>query len=216
MNIMNKVTHHLSDQLLIGYSAGTLPEAFNLVVATHLSMCDECRAAAQSYDSIGGALLHAQPTEDLSAAALSKTMALIAKGPKAAALAPAGSDLPDPLSAYIGGGLSDVKWRPIGLGVRQVVLKTSHAATARLLYIPAGAAVPDHGHRGTELTLVLKGAFSDETARFAAGDVEVAGDDRHHKPVAEIGHECICRAATDASLRFSAWILREAQSLFRL
>ena len=38
MNIMNKITHHLSDQLLIGYSAGTLPEAFNLVVATHLSI----------------------------------------------------------------------------------------------------------------------------------------------------------------------------------
>ena len=216
MNIMNKITHHLSDQLLIGYSAGTLPEAFNLVVATHLSMCDECRAAAQSYDSVGGALLHAQPTEDLDAAALAKTMALIAKGPKVAPPATAGSDLPDPLSAYIGGGLSDVKCRPVGLGVRQAVLRTSHAATARLLYIPAGAAVPDHGHRGTELTLVLKGAFSDETARFAAGDVEVAGEDLHHKPVAEIGHDCICLAATDAPLRFSAWVPRVAQSILRL
>jgi putative transcriptional regulator len=91
MNTMNKITHHLSDQLLIGYSAGSLPEAFNLVVATHLSMCDECRAAAQSFDSIGGALLHDQPTEDLADAALAKTMALIAKGPKVAAAAPAGN-----------------------------------------------------------------------------------------------------------------------------
>ena len=120
MNIMNKITHHLSDQLLIGYSAGTLPEAFNLVVATHLSMCDECRAAAQSYDSVGGALLHAQTTEDLDAAALAKTMALIAKGPKVAPPATAGSDLPDPLSAYIGGGLSDIKWRPHWFGCAAV------------------------------------------------------------------------------------------------
>jgi putative transcriptional regulator len=209
MNIMNKITHHLSDQLLIGYSAGSLPEAFNLVVATHLSMCDECRAAAQSFDSIGGALLHAQPTEELSDASLAKTMALIAKGPKSAAPKPVGGDVPDPLSAYIGGGLSDVKWRPIGLGVRQAVLKTSRAATARLLYIPAGAAVPDHGHRGTELTLVLQG-------RFAAGDVEVADEDLQHRPVAEIGHDCICLAATDAPLRFSAWIPRVAQSLLKL
>jgi putative transcriptional regulator len=141
---------------------------------------------------------------------------LIAKGPKVAAAAPAGLDVPDPLSAYIGGGLSDVKWRPIGLGVRQAVLKTSRAATARLLYIPAGAAVPDHGHRGTELTLVLQGAFRDETARFAAGDVEVADEDLQHKPVAEIGHDCICLAATNAPLRFSAWIPRVAQSLFGL
>ena len=76
-------------------------------------------------------------------------MALIAKGPKIAAAAPTGNYVPDPFSAYIGCGLSDVKWRPIGLGVRQAVLKTSRAVTARLLYIPAGAAVPDHGHLGT-------------------------------------------------------------------
>ena len=216
MNTMNKITHHLSDQLLIGYSAGTLPEAFNLVVATHLSMCDECRAAAQSFDSIGGALLHDQPTEDLGDAALANTMALIAKGPKIAAAAPTGNDVPDPLSAYIGGGLSDVKWRPIGLGVRQAVLKTSRAATARLLYIPAGAAVPDHGHQGTEMTLVLQGAFVDEEDRFARGDVEVANEDMEHTPIADMGEDCICLAVTDAPLKFNALIPRIAQRFLRI
>ena len=189
MNTMNKITHHLSDQLLIGYSAGSLPEAFNLVVATHLSMCDECRAAAQSFDSIGGALLQAQPTENLGDAALAKTMALIAKGPKAAASKPVGSDVPDPLSAYIGGGLNDVKWRPIGLGVRQAVLKTSHAATARLLYIPSGAAVPAPGHRRPALPLVLQGAFRDENAPIPAGNVGVDDQDFHHQPWPETGQE---------------------------
>jgi putative transcriptional regulator len=37
-----------------------------------------------------------------------------------------------------------------------------------------------------------------------------------HKPVAEIGHDCICLAATNAPLRFSAWIPRVAQSMFGL
>jgi putative transcriptional regulator len=44
----------------------------------------------------------------------------------------------------------------------------------------------------------------------------VAGEDLHHKPVAEIGHDCICLAATDAPLRFSAWVPRVAQSILRL
>ena len=35
------IRHHLSDQLLMAYAAGQLPEAFNLVVATHVSLCDE-------------------------------------------------------------------------------------------------------------------------------------------------------------------------------
>ena len=43
MNDMNDIKHHLNDELLLGYSAGALPEAFNLIVATHLEMCDKCR-----------------------------------------------------------------------------------------------------------------------------------------------------------------------------
>ena len=51
------IRHHLSDQLLMAYSAGDLPEAFNLVVATHVSLCDECRARAEAYEAVGGAVL---------------------------------------------------------------------------------------------------------------------------------------------------------------
>jgi len=92
-----------------------------------------------------------------------------------------------------------------------LVLNTSEDATVRLLKIPAGTAVPDHGHHGTELTLVLQGAFVDETDRFGAGDVEVANEDMHHTPVAEAGEDCICLAATDAPLRFKGIIPRLAQ-----
>ena len=92
-----------------------------------------------------------------------------------------------------------------------MVLKTSGDATVRLLKIPAGTAIPDHGHRGTELTLVLQGAFVDETDRFARGDVEVANEDLNHTPTAEDGLDCICLAATDAPLRFSGIIPRLAQ-----
>ena len=69
----------------------------------------------------------------------------------------------------------------------------------------------DHGHRGTELTLVLKGVFADEEDRFAAGDVEVANEDLTHTPIAEPGEDCICPAATDAPLEFKGIIPRIAQ-----
>ena len=109
------------------------------------------------------------------------------------------------------GNLDAVRWRSVGGGVRQMVLPISKDATVRLLHIPAGMAVPDHGHRGTELTLVLQGAFVDETDRFAAGDVEVANEDLNHTPVAEAGMDCICLAATDAPLVFNGFIPRIAQ-----
>jgi putative transcriptional regulator len=102
------------------------------------------------------------------------------------------------------------------MGVRQAILPTSDSATARLLYIPAGAAVPDHGHKGTELTLVLQGAFSDATDRFGRGDLEIADEDLEHTPVAEAGQDCICLAATDAPLRFTGLIPRMLQPIFRI
>jgi putative transcriptional regulator len=124
--------------------------------------------------------------------------------------------LPGPLRDYVGGDLESVRWRPIGMGVKQAILPTAKDATARLLYIPAGAAVPDHGHRGTELTLVLRGAFADETARFGPGDIEVANEAMDHMPVADIGADCICLAATDAPLRFRALMPRLAQPFLRI
>jgi predicted ChrR family anti-sigma factor len=61
-----------------------------------------------------------------------------------------------------------VKWRSLGTGAKQCVLHNEDGVSARLLYIPAGQAMPEHGHRGMELTLVLKGAYRDETDRFRA------------------------------------------------
>jgi Anti-sigma factor len=84
------------------------------------------------------------------------------------------------------------------------------------LYIPAGVAVPDHGHQGTEITMVLKGAYSDQQARFARGDVEIADEHLEHTPVADISEDCICLAVTDAPLKFNALLPRIAQTFLRI
>ena len=102
------------------------------------------------------------------------------------------------------------------MGVKQAILPTSKDAIARLLYIPAGSAVPDHGHHGTELTLVLQGAFADETDHFGPGDIEIANEDMHHTPVAAPGVDCICLAATDAPLKFKALMPRLAQPFLKI
>ena len=214
MNDMKQIKHHLTEPLLMGYAAGTLPEAFNLVVATHISMCDECRAALAEYDAVGGAVMMDSAPVEVAEDALAATLAMIDRGQFAQKPSPKPAQesfFPGPLQDYVGGDIDNLKWRKVGGGVSQLVLKTSEDASVRLLRIPAGTAVPDHGHRGTELTLVLQGAFTDETDRFGAGDVEVANEDLNHTPVAEDGMDCICLAATDAPLRFNGLVPRIAQ-----
>lgn len=216
------IQHHLSDPLLMAYAAGNLPEAFGLVVATHISICDECRARALSFDAVGGAVIEDKVAPvAMASGALAATMARIKSEASQPDYAPIKTDihcsiLPAPLRAYVGGGVNAINWRSIGGGVRQAILPTSAKASARLLYIPAGMAVPDHGHRGLELTLVLQGAFSDSEDRFARGDVEIATEDLEHTPVAEPGLDCICLAATDAPLKFRTLIPRLAQPFLRI
>ena len=114
--------------------------------------------------------------------------------------------------SYIGGDLDRVPWRRLGLGVYQCVIPTGDKqSVSRLLRIPTGKPVPTHSHGGLELTLVLCGAFSDETGHYGRGDFQEADETLEHQPHAIAGEDCICLAVTDAPLRFSSLAARMAQ-----
>lgn len=188
----NSIKHHVSDDLMMAYASGNLPEAFSVAVAAHISMCDECRTAMESYDAIGGALLENQTNIGVGPDSLQRTLDKIAATePVKKGSRPVNSNVPAPLSDYVGFNLDSIDWQPIGMGVKQSILETSSEATARLLYIPPGTAMPDHSHSGIEMTLVLKGAFADESEYFAEGDVEIADGSTNHTPVAADGSPCI-------------------------
>ncbi|MCG6883503.1 MAG: ChrR family anti-sigma-E factor [Silicimonas sp.] len=211
---MSEIKHHLTDALLLSYAAGTLDEGFSLVAATHISLCDDCRARLESFEAVGGALVDECEGVALADNALEATLAMIDVVPVVASAATSPSAkcvFPSPLREYVGGDLDAVRWRPLGGGVKQAVLKTGGEDKVRLLSIPGGTAMPDHGHRGLELTMVLQGAFEDADGHFGRGDVEVADEDLHHTPVAVAGEVCICLAATDAPLRFKGLVPRMAQ-----
>ena len=215
----NEIKHHLSDALLMAYAAGTLPEAFNLMAAAHISLCDECRARLETFDALGGEVLEKVSSNQVAmdADALAQTLKLIAGGPvDEIRVERKPGVLPGPLQDYVGGDLEAVRWRPVGLGVKQAILPMEKSATARLLYIPAGAAMPDHGHHGTEMTLVLQGAFRDEHDYFARGDVDIADPDVHHTPVADDKEDCICLAVADAPLQFDGLIPKIVQRIARI
>jgi putative transcriptional regulator len=81
----------------------------------------------------------------------------------------------------------------------------------KLLRIGAGRAMPEHGHGGEEITLVLKGAYRDHMGRFGAGDVADLDEDIEHKPVVEQDGDCICLVATERPTRFKSLAARLMQ-----
>ena len=202
--------------MLVAYAAGSLEHPFALVVAAHVSLCEECRVQLGAHEAVGGALLDGQAVHAVS---VSMKDALLAQLDVVPAAEP--DQTCERSGAYPGPVMKALKgkpprWKSVGGGVRQTLLHVDDDGSVRLLYIPAGKAVPDHGHNGIELTLVLQGAFSDEAGRYGVGDLEVADDTLEHTPIAEQGAPCICLAATDAPLRFNRLIPRLLQPLLRI
>ena len=219
------IRHHLGDALLLSHASGSLGEAWSLAVATHIALCPTCRANVARAEAIGGALVEeiapAAMSENAFSSVLERLGDSVAAGEAPRAQAPVVGDIriPEPLRSYVAGGGTGagLPWRRLGLGAYQIPIATrDRSATARLLRIPAGKPVPEHGHGGLELTLVLSGAFTDGDAYFGPGDIEEADEAVVHKPHAVAGEDCICLAVTDAPLRFESPIMRMMQPLLKI
>ncbi len=216
------VTHPIGDDMLLSYAAGNLSTAQDLMVATAVSLDDEARVRLSGFEAMGGALLDETEVAPLRDGAFEDVMSrIMGTAPDDTVhtdIKTGRTDcvLPKPLRDALGGDLNDVRWSSVGLGVKQAIIPTDDEGTARLLRIPAGQAMPDHGHGGMEVTLVLQGAFRDGDERFARGDVEMADDETEHMPVADLGEDCICLVVTDAPLRFNGLLPKLAQKFLKI
>lgn len=211
------VKHHLNDDLLLDYAAGTLSEGWSLAVSCHLALCPHCREQLALVEATGGALLEdLEPAEgpadswDMLKSRLMAEPRTTAKRPVSR---PASATLPEPLRTYLGGDLDSLKWRNLG-NAKQILIRTDDKTTqARLLCIAAGKPVPEHSHGGRELTVVLTGSFHDEVDSFGPGDIEDADGSLTHQPVAGPDEDCVCLAITDAPLKFSSRLVRLVQPI---
>lgn len=208
------INHHPSDDMLMSFAAGSLPEGFALLIATHASLCARCQERIRDAERIGGALLHQAEPAAVSSDAFEKVMQRIAETPNSPAEDGArktfeaipNPGVPAPLHPFVPGSFDDVEWRTVAPGVKQFMLPLDEGKTTktRLLKLAPGTKTPVHSHKGTECTLVLQGAFSDQTGRYTCGDVQEADGEIHHQPVADMGEDCICMAVTDAPLKFDS------------
>lgn len=211
---MDSINHHIPDALLNAYASGNLPHSFALVVAAHVSLCLECRASLEAHHAVGGAVLETGDSADISESLKADIFAQLDAPVTVKPTYARSGAYPGPIMEALKG--KQPKWKSVGLGVRQSILSADEEGSVRLLYIPPGQAMPDHSHNGLEMTLVLQGSFSDETGHFGTGDIEIADSDLEHTPIAGEGEACICLAATDAPLQFSAFLPRLLQPLFRI
>lgn len=220
-----KIVHHPDEATLVSYAAGNLDEGFATLVAAHIASCDVCRAALRRIESVGGALLETVDAAPLSPSALERTLDQLDRAETAVQErhAPRMSQatshkrpaVPAPLARLLQGGLDDIAWKTVAPGVAKHALPVSRAARSRLtlLKIAPGTQVPDHGHGGMELTLVLKGSYRDAFGRFGPGDLADLDEHVEHEPVVDSSEPCICVVATEAPTRFKSFFGRFLQPI---
>lgn len=212
--------HHLDDATLVRYVAGNLDAAFTLVVASHLAMCAHCLAGLRDAEIVGGALLDAVEAEPMRVGSFELLMEKVqGEGDtlveeRVLAKMPEG-DVPPPLQRVVGARLSDIKWRMIAPGIRKYDLPRSGRDGSKLymLHIAPGMSVPEHGHGGAEITLILSGAYRDEMGVFGPGDVADLDEHVEHQPKVELGAPCICLVATEKPTLFKDFFSRLLQPL---
>jgi len=213
------IQHHPDIATLMAFSAGTLEAPYATVIATHLAMSDGGRETLRHMDTIGGALLQAEPASELSSGALDRLLEALGEDridvtPRDARAG--GETLPLPLRRFLPGGIEAVRWKWTGPGVATADLAWGDDGKSRLmlLRVAGGRRVPEHGHGGHELTLILQGAYRDRFGVFATGDIADHDEDVEHQPIAEPGEDCICLVAVDARLTFRGRLMRALQPLF--
>jgi len=208
-----RAQHHIRKPTLLAFAAGRLTEALSTVAAAHLAWCGECRQLADAAAAAGAAPPQAGPIALTVDAAHPGQTALQAMDRLPAAAAGSASELgdfglPRPLALRLDGrNLADLAWRKVlpGVAVRDLELPPGAAGQLRLVHMAPGKALPEHGHGGGELSLVLRGAYRDEHGRYAIGDVSDLDRATVHRPVAEDDGPCICLVAAETPARYRSW-----------
>jgi len=198
-------TRHPEEGLLMAYATGSLPDSAALLVATHLAYCPACRAEIGRFEAVGGTFLDDVAPAEVAEGALERVLARLDGQEPPPAPRPAFVEgTPRPLRDYLAAPLDGLQWSRLIPGVRQAAIAAGDpAARLGLLKIKAGSGVPEHTHHGGEMTLVLKGAFTDSTGAYARGDFAYADGTLTHRPVAVAGEDCICLTFSEGPMRLT-------------
>jgi putative transcriptional regulator len=206
------IKHHPSADFLTEYAAGTLPVAQAACVSAHLGYCSQCRHTTEQLQTVGAALM-----ADLEPVAVSERVLdnVLARLDEPAPLTYAAQKdgklaaIPSLLQRIINGDFSKLAWKRVTKSLSVSYLSTGDAGFEFALYrIAAGGRIPEHDHGGSEMTLVLKGGFADESGEYHPGDFVFREAHDVHAPSAIDGEECICLAVLDAPLQFTGWQYR--------
>lgn len=216
------IHHHPDTEMLTDYAAGSLGFGRSLCVSVHLENCPRCRSRVQQLDAVGASLLENLAPVAVAEDGLQQLLARL-DGEPIRAIKPVVArplevpGVPRALAKLVPHGLENVAWQRVTRELDTAVLPVGEDRDqVSLIRMKPGGTIGEHRHAGDELTVVLKGGFSDHGGVFKAGDFVRLGRGNPHQPIAHQNEDCICLAVQDAPIQFTGFWSRMLNPFLRV
>lgn len=207
------ISFHPTQLQLIEFVEGNASPAMALVVSAHADMCPLCK---KHINVIESRIAERAIESGVSECDFGSMMSDITKLPVADGFSIPRKEqtieldgrqftLPRALRKYVNktGNFSHLLgnlWQaPVDLGPM---------GKANFIYMQKNGRVPEHTHRGSELTLVIDGEFSDGISNYDTGDFILMNNTNTHAPHSEAGEGCLVFSIVDAPLHFTSGVAR--------
>ena len=220
------IKHHPNTELLSLYVVGDLPASLSAAISIHNDLCPQCAEEIKNLTEESASFnfeqdvaiktdvtstMNAEKLNDVDMFDIDALIAnitaddsidVITEQPKKSiTIKGAQYTIPRAIQSVELG-----KWSSIGKLTRaRLSLDEGHSHSS-LLHIAPNGSVPEHTHKGTELTLLLDGTFEDEMGSYVPGDFILLDGQHKHNPVTKQG--CLCYTVVDDALIFTQGLNR--------
>lgn len=207
------ISLHPTQQQLLEFVEGNCLPAMALVISAHVDMCVQCK---MHIDGLQEQLSEEALADESVSPDFSSMLANITQLPAAERVSQARQKtsieldgrtflLPRPLQRYVS---KTGNWSHLLGKLWQAPVDLGPIGKANFIYMEKGGRVPEHTHKGTELTLVIDGEFGDGITNYDTGDFMIMDGGHKHTPHSESDEGCLVFTIVDKPLHFTSGIAR--------
>ncbi|MBA6265322.1 MAG: ChrR family anti-sigma-E factor [Colwellia sp.] len=213
------IKHHPKFELIQSFVNGDLPASLSAGISIHAGMCPVCQqkislltdqVATLNFDESPTTVFEGDlATQELSAINVDDMINAITESDnidvmqavktKTVNFRNKSYELPSVLNNMMLG-----KTAHIGKLARRRVQLDENEIHTNLLHMEPNGSVPQHTHKGFELTLLLEGSFHDEEGEYVKGDFIMLDGQHLHNPISSSG--CLCYTVANDSMHFTQGI----------